>query len=219
MNAIAKKLQIKTGSGWLFVNAPHDYLELLQPLPDTVKISQEVKGQVDGVQLFVKKRDELIQELKNIKAVLKPSTILWVTYPKKSSGVPTDLEMMSNWNELLVYNLRPVASAAINEIWTALRFKPQDQVKVSNARNSEIKTNDLSAYIDVDTKTVTLPEDVQEALINYPEVLQYFNGLSYSHKKEYVVWILSAKQEKTRIVRVAKMVEMLKMSKKNPTEK
>ncbi|NCD69995.1 YdeI/OmpD-associated family protein [Mucilaginibacter agri] len=219
MNPIVKKLLMKPGSHWLIVNAPEDYIAYIDPLPEGVQLSFESSGKVDGVQLFVKNKAELGEVLKAVQSSLKHDTVIWFTYPKKNTSIPTDLEMMGSWDEAAKYNLRPVASAAINNIWTALRFKPQDQVKVSASRNSEIKTNDYSAYIDVDKKQVTLPPDALEALQQSPGALAIFNQLAYSHRKEYVVWVLSAKQEKTRVARVEKMVEMLLSGKRNPSEK
>ncbi|WDF53731.1 YdeI/OmpD-associated family protein [Mucilaginibacter sp. KACC 22063] len=219
MNAIAKKLQVKMGSRWLIANAPEDYISFLEPLPNGIKLTFQYNQKVDGVQLFVKNSNELETEMQQIKPLLELNIILWIIYPKKSSGVGTDLEMMGSWDKMSQHGLRPVASAAINDTWTALRFKPESEVKISTSRNSEIKTNDYAQYIDVDSKSVKLPEDVRQTLQQHPIALAYFNGLAYSHKKEYVIWILSAKQEKTRTARIEKMVEMLLNKKKNPSDK
>jgi hypothetical protein len=219
MNPIAKKLLIKPGTHWLFINAPEDYLAYLEPLPEGVVTSFESTDKCDGVQLFVKNSAELTQALKDIHPILLPDTIVWFTYPKKNTAIPTDLEMMGSWDVAAQYKLKPVTSAAINDTWTALRFKPIGLVKESDSRNAAIKTNDYAQYIDVDNKQVTLPQDMLDALKDHPSELAYLSSLAYSHKKEYVVWILSARQEKTRLARVEKMVEMLQQKKKNPSEK
>jgi hypothetical protein len=127
--------------------------------------------------------------------------------------------MMGSWDAAIQYGLRPVASAAVNEVWTALRFRPIEQVKVSAGRNDAVRNNEYNAFIDIDHKTVTLPPDVKTALEQHPEALSWFQQLAYSHKKEYVLWILTAKQEKTRQDRLAKMVSMLTNKKKNPADK
>ena len=219
MNALAKKLQMKPNTRWLLHNAPANYLESLEPLPDDVEIVHHTTGSFNGIQLFVTTSLELADELKAIVPSLKNDTIFWIIYPKKNSGITTDLEMMSSWDAPAQYGIRPVASAAVNEVWTALRFRPIDQVKVSAGRNDAVRNNEYSAYIDVDKKTVTLPDYIRETLEQHPGVLSWFQQLAYSHKKEYVLWILSAKQEKTRQDRLAKMVEMLLAKKKNPSDK
>ncbi|NOW97392.1 YdeI/OmpD-associated family protein [Mucilaginibacter sp. SG564] len=219
MNALAKKLQIKPNTRWLLHNAPANYLESLEPLPDDVDIVHHTTGSFNGIQLFVTNSVELADELKVIVPLLKGDTLFWIIYPKKNSGITSDLEMMSSWDAPAQYGIRPVASAAVNEVWTALRFRPVDQVKVSAGRNDAVRNNEYSAYIDVDKKTVTLPDYIRETLEQHPGVLSWFQQLAYSHKKEYVLWILSAKQEKTRQDRLVKMVEMLLAKKKNPSDK
>jgi hypothetical protein len=188
-------------------------------LPENVHVSFESSNEVDGIQLFVKNKAELVAELKSIQTALRSDTILWITYPKKNTKIPTDLAMMDSWDEVKQYGLDTVASAAINDTWTALRFRPKDLVKTSPAKLSEIAKSDFSEYIDVSNKKVTLPADVLEALKETPQSLDTFTRLAWSHQKEYAVWILGAKQEKTRISRVEKMVEMLANGKKNPSEK
>jgi len=219
ISAVAKKLLIKPGKNWLFYNAPEDYLAVLEPLPEGVATSFSTGGEFDGVQLFVKNSGELIDSLQTIMPILKPDTVFWVTYPKKSSGIPSDLEMMSSWDELDRYGYNGVAAAAINDIWTALRFRPKGQSKVSDSRNEEIKKNDYANYIDVDNKQIKLPGEMQQVLANEPVAMEFYQKLSYSNKKEYVIWILSAKQEKTKNERLVKLVEKLSEGKKNPSEK
>ncbi|MES2808997.1 MAG: YdeI/OmpD-associated family protein [Bacteroidota bacterium] len=219
MTPLAKKLFIKPGKSWLLYNAPFGYQSLLEPVPDGAKIHREAKGQFDGVQLFVKNTGELAASLKVITTVLKPDTVFWIIYPKKSSGIKSDLEMMGSWDVVEQYGLRVVASAAIDATWTALRFRPLGQSKISDGGNEQIRQNEYAAYIDVDNKVVKLPPIITEALKHKPAAMDFYHNLSYSNKKEYVLWILTAKQDKTRDERLVKLVEKLSAGKKNPSEK
>lgn len=219
MNALAKKFLIKPNSRWLLFNAPANYKDSLTPLPDNVEIVFNTDGVFNGIQLFVTDSITLAADLQIISPLLKDDTVFWIIYPKKNSGIKTDLEMMGNWDAATQYGLRPVASAAVNEVWTALRFRAIEKVKVSEGRNDAVRNNEYSAFIDVDNKIVTLPPDVKIALEQHPEALAWFQQLAYSHRKEYVLWILSAKQEKTRFDRLTKMVVMLGSKKKNPSDK
>ncbi|RFZ94746.1 hypothetical protein D0C36_04200 [Mucilaginibacter conchicola] len=217
---LAKKLQMKPGQTWLILNAPEDYLATLEPLPESVELTFALGKAVSGIQVFVKTSTELSEVLKQLQTSLKDDTVLWVIYPKKNSGIETDLEMMSGWEVTKPYGLRPVASAAINNTWTTLRFRPEHLVKHSEASAASIrKENDYSEFIDVDKKQITLPPYLHEALAAEPAAMAYYEKLAWSHRKEYVVWILSAKQEQTRANRISKMVEMLLAGKKNPSEK
>jgi len=219
MSPLAKKLFIKPGKNWLFYNAPNSYFSTLEPLPADVTIFYNPTRTFDGVQLFVKNTKELATSLKILAPVLKPDTMFWITYPKKSSGIESDLEMMGSWVEVEKYGLRIVASAAIDDTWTALRFRPIDLVKTSEGRNDSVRQNEYSAYIDVDNKQIRLPPVIADALSTQHKAMEFYQQLSYSNKKEYVLWILTAKQEKTRDERLVKLVDKLNSGKKNPSEK
>jgi len=219
MNPLAKKLQIKPNSRWLLYNAPAHYADDLTPLPADVEIDFNINGHYNGVQLFIINSAQLEADLQIIVPLLKDDTILWIIYPKKKSGIVTDLEMTGSWDAPTRYGLRPVASAAINETWTALRFRPVEQVKVSEGRAEAVKSNEYGAFIDVVNRTVTLPDYIKAELEQHTGALAWFEQLAYSNKKEYVLWVLTAKQEKTRQDRLAKMVEMLINKKKNPADK
>jgi hypothetical protein len=219
VSPLAKKLQVKSGKHWLLFNAPANYLASLEPLPEGTTVAYEANGHFDGVQLFAKNSTELVAGLKIVAPVLRSDTILWITYPKKSSGIESDLEMMSNWDEPAKYGLRGVAAAAVNETWTALRFRPEGQSRVSDTCNENIKQNEYGDYIDVEHKIVRLPNEIKTILQQHPTALANYEQLSYSNKKEYVLWILTAKQGKTRNERLVKLVEKMLAGKKNPSEK
>jgi hypothetical protein len=219
ISPLAKKLQIKPGKQWLLFNAPANYLTLLEPLPEGASVSYEGKGNFDGVQLFAKNSTELIESLKVVVPVLRPDSVFWVIYPKKSSGNESDLEMMSSWDELGKYGFGGVAAAAVNETWTALRFRPKEQTKTSDTCNEEIKQNEYNQWIDVDNRIVRLPDEIKNVLEKNQQALANYEKLSYSNRKEYVLWILTAKQEKTRSERLVKLIEKLEAGKKNPSEK
>src|SRR5665213_720431 len=104
INPLAKKLQIKPGQSWLFYNAPEDYLAALEPLPAGATAVFIPAEDFSGIQLFVKSKAELISSLKIIAPLLKPDTVFWITYPKKSSGIESDLKM-GDWDVIAQYNL------------------------------------------------------------------------------------------------------------------
>jgi len=219
MNDLAKKLQMKPGKRWLFYNSPAGYLANLEPLPDGTHAAFAPEGNFDGMQLFVKNSLELKESLHRVSQLLTPDTVLWIIYPKKSSSIQLDLAMPGNWTEPEKYNLRPVTSVGIDATWTAIRLKQQGQTKVSEFCNEEIKKNEHSAYIDLENRQINLPPDMQAVLAPSTAAFNFFQSLSFSNKKEYVVWILSAKQEKTKNERLSKLSEKLLAGKKNPSEK
>ncbi len=216
---LAKKLHIKLAHRVLLVNAPGDYPGLLEPLPLEAKLFSTAKGTFDVVQLFVKDRSELERELIWLQNHLRSDTIFWIAYPKKSSGIASDLGMMQSWDETSKYGLTAIAAVAINQTWTAIRFRPDGQIKKSEVRNSEIENNAIGQYIDVKNRQIILPPEFQLAIEAHPAALNFYESLSYTNKKEYITWVLTAKQEKTKAERIHKTVEKLLAGKKNPAEK
>ncbi len=206
---LAKKLLIKTAQTWLFSNPPNGFLESFAELDVEIKTSILEGEKLDGVLLFAKNNAELKAALSATVPVLKPETIFWIAYPKKSSGIVSDLEMTGNWQETEQYGLQVVASAAIDQTWTALRLRPKDLIKKSAVSNAAIQNNELNEFIDTKNRIVTLPEDVKQVLEKEPAVFVVYQKLAYSHQKEYLVWILTAKREETRKDRIVKMIEML----------
>ncbi len=75
-------------------------------------------------------------------------------------------------------------------------------------------TVQVTIELDLADRQVELPEDVEQALSVNPQVMGQFDKLALSHKKEYLNWILNAKQETTRKRRISKMLEMLAQGKK-----
>jgi len=215
-NAVLNKLHFKPGSSIFLWNEPTDIAAILG---DTSSISfvQDDLALCHGILIFVKDSAELAQVLQQYGSRLKDQ-ICWIAYPKKTSGISTDLKM-EKWAALEQYQLSPCASAAIDDTWTGIRIKPVDQVKASGVGNSEIKTNNFAEFIDVKNKKVSVPTDLSILFLQYPEAAAFFQLLAYSHQKEYVLWILTAKQEKTRTSRLLKTIEWLQVGKKNPTEK
>ncbi|NMN36893.1 YdeI/OmpD-associated family protein [Pedobacter sp. SG918] len=218
-NLFLKKLQVKPGNVIKVVNAPEKGGAIFGDIPLDIVIKYNEEAVFNVLIAFTINKDQLDKQIKNNLKYIDAKTIIWIFYPKKTSNIKSDLDLMKSWKELDVFGLTPCASAAVNETWTALRLKRITEVKPSGMRNDHIKTNGFGEYIDPVNKTVKLPEDLKTLLESHPKALDYFNQLAYSHRKEYVLWLLSAKQEKTRISRLEKTLEMLLNNKKNPSDK
>jgi hypothetical protein len=218
-NPVFKKLNVKSGTTLFLDQAPENAAAFLGEIPASINLVYTEEKEFDAILLFAKMADELLSRLTALSNCLKPTTLIWIAYPKKNSGIATDLSMMGPWNEIQALNLRPCASVAINETWTGIRLKPSDQVKSSGMAKEHIKNNAFSEFIDVDKKQVTLPAYLECALKEHPQEYSFFETLSWSNKKEYVLWILTAKQENTKTTRISKMITLLSQQKKNPTAK
>lgn len=216
-NALLKKLKVKADDHFLVINAPEGYFEYLKSFHTNIYSIHENLVQVNVLQIFVTLSIQLVVEIKKLTAIIKPETKIWISYPKKSTGIFTDLGMMNSWQELAQFQLRPVAAISIDDNWTALQLKKIDFVKKSNSSNSEIANSDFAEYINQEKRTVEIPRELLKQLTKEQTI--FFESLSFTNKKEYIVWILSAKQEKTKVSRISQTIEKLNSKKKNPTEK
>jgi hypothetical protein len=128
---MAKKLRLAAGHRVAVLNAPAGYLALLSPGPADVSTQVQPSQAYDVVQLFVNSADELRRLGPGAIRGVKPDGLLWITYPKggQTRGV-SDLPATPWWTQRDVLGeitsmtgYKPVAFIAIDEKYTALRFK------------------------------------------------------------------------------------------------
>ena len=219
LNKLLKKLLLKPGGTLRVINGPRNLTAIIGDVPDDVTITENVRDAFQVLLLFSKDSAELEAAMKRVVPKLQEDTIIWIAYPKKDSGIPTDLNLMTPWTQLQMHGLGPVASVAVDDTWTGIRLKRIEQIKSSGLCNDDIMKGPLGEYIDVENRIVRLPPDLKSALDREAAAKGFFESLSYTNKKEYVLWVLTAKQEKTRLARLEKTVEKLLEGKKNPAEK
>lgn len=218
-NQFLKKLQIKPGFKVSVINAPENAAAIFGNIPTSVQLAYQMQSNCDAYLVFAITKANLFEALDTIKLFIKDKTVAWIFYPKAKTSLAADLNLMQSWDDLPKYDLAPCGSAAVNEIWTGIRIKLASSQKKSGVGNAEIANNEYGKYVDVANKVVVLPDDLKTALTAHPIALAYYEQLAYSHRKEYVLWIVTAKQEKTRIDRITKMIEKLLAKRKNPSEK
>ena len=126
---LTKKLGIKAGHRMLVMNAPEGYLNVLAELPHGVELNTMAEGAFDFVQIFVNSKAEVDNLASTGLGALQPGGLLWLCYPKKTSKVATDITRDTGWDSLTQANMRPVSQISIDETWSALRFRPVDDVK------------------------------------------------------------------------------------------
>jgi hypothetical protein len=119
---IFKKLRIKPGMRIAVLHAPDGYEKQLRHLPDGVECSTSARGAFDLVHTFVTQKQAIMVEAKSLAKALKPGGILWVSYPK-GKALATDLNRDVLREALAGLGLEAVANVAVDEVWSALRFK------------------------------------------------------------------------------------------------
>jgi hypothetical protein len=118
---LVKKLGIKPGFNIAFVNAPSGYANELE-LPADVTINSRAEKRLDFAQLFVRSEKELKTKFSEYAKRLNASGMLWVSWPKKSSGVATDVSEGTVRAIGLAAGLVDVKICAVDEVWSGLKF-------------------------------------------------------------------------------------------------
>lgn len=119
---LIKKLGIKEGLNIIIINPPEKYMEYLGELPDSVSVKNKLSGKFDFIQFFTKSKAEFEKKFPTLKNSLVSNGQLWISWPKKSSKVPTDVTEDTIRNFILKNGMVDVKVCAVDEIWSGLKL-------------------------------------------------------------------------------------------------
>ena len=119
---LAKKLGIKEGSCIGLVNAPKGFEDYLGKLPDNAQFASRLTNSLDMILLFVLTERALARDFSKLSKKLKSNGMIWIAWPKKSSGVTTDLAFENVQRIGLDAGLVDVKICAIDDTWSGLKF-------------------------------------------------------------------------------------------------
>lgn len=119
---LPKKLGIKDGLRIFFVSAPDEVRAELKTSIAACELVRDATGPLDFAMLFTKSKAELSKEFKRTAKALAPAGMLWVSWPKKSSGVATDLDENIVREIGLAAGLVDVKVCAVTDVWSGLKF-------------------------------------------------------------------------------------------------
>ncbi len=124
-NDLAKKLLLYKAQRVLIMNEPEGYLNRLKSeLPDIIELLTEPSKDFDFVHLFVKDSAELKQLFETLLPSIKNDGLVWISYPKKSSKVKSDLNRDILVSLLHEYGHEGVSLISIDDTWSAMRVRP-----------------------------------------------------------------------------------------------
>lgn len=116
------KLGINEQCEVALVGAPENYRKLLQPIPDAVRFAAKPSASTNIVQVFVTKRAVLARALTSYRKVLSDQAAVWVSWPKKSAGVATEITEDVVRELALPLGFVDVKVCAVNEVWSGLKL-------------------------------------------------------------------------------------------------
>jgi hypothetical protein len=117
-----EKLGLKSGQRAFVSNAPLDYQAELEPLEKSIHLKDRLKGPLDFIHFFTASKTDLQQRLPKLKQELDYAGCVWISWPKKTSGVPTDLTENVVRDLALACGLVDVKVCAVDEIWSGLKL-------------------------------------------------------------------------------------------------
>ncbi|HWH94998.1 MAG TPA: DUF3052 domain-containing protein [Baekduia sp.] len=120
--SLIKKLGIKEGMRVAILGAPDGFDDTLGELPDGVGVARRLGGGKDIVIAFVTERAVLAQRLEALRSAIAPDGMIWVAWPKKASGVATDITEDVVRDVVLPTGLVDVKVCAIDTTWSGLKI-------------------------------------------------------------------------------------------------
>ena len=119
---LPKKLGIKDGLQVRLIDAPPEVGAELKPSLEKCELARDAKAPLDFAMLFTKSAASLKKEFTQLAKNLAPTGMLWVSWPKKTSGVPTDLNENIVREIGLAAGLVDVKVCAVTDVWSGLKF-------------------------------------------------------------------------------------------------
>lgn len=127
--SLSKKLLLKPDMQVGVLNAPEGYRDLLGELPPgAILVVDPAPGSLDLILLFAKSLAELEALAPQAMALVKYDGLFWIAYPKKTSKIKTDIDRDTGWAKMSTLGYAGVAMVAMNETWSAMRYRPAERV-------------------------------------------------------------------------------------------
>ncbi len=209
-----EKLQLKEEKNLLIQGLPSTIEKQFVKLSFAKNITPLLKSKkIDFALVFAISKSQLNDILKDVLPSLAENAKLWISYPKVSSKIVSDLSRDGDWECLSKLGFEGIRMISLDPVWCAMRF-----IKVEDTKPVCIDINE-SECIDIHTRIITPPEDLEHLFVQNAKAKDFFESLSFSNKKEYVVWITGAKKDETRKARIEATIDKLNNERKNPSDK
>ncbi len=209
---VLEKLQLKDEKNLLIQGLPSSVEKQFIKLSFAKNVTPLLKSRkIDFALVFAISQKQLKDILTDVLPALQSDAKMWIAYPKLTSKIASDLSRDANWDCITELGFETVRSIALDNVWTALRFKKSD---TAETKKDSFSSANPAPGVNYATKTIETPAALQTLLNKNKTALTTYENLSFSHKREYVEWILSAKKEETKTKRLHTTIEKLAEGKK-----
>lgn len=120
-SALAKKMRLKSNLKAAVINAPENYVDALK---HNTALSPTLNGKFDWIQIFVRNKADLDTLAPKAAKALKAESMLWISFPKGTSKIQTDLTRDKGWESLRALDLKWITLVSVNETWSAFALRP-----------------------------------------------------------------------------------------------
>jgi len=215
--SLLEKLQLNEEKNLLIQGLPSSIEKQFVKLAFAKSLTPLLKiKKIDFALVFAVNERQLAGIVGEVLPALQEGAKFWVAYPKVGSKIFTTLNRDCSWECVTHAGYESVRSVALDHVWTAVRFKKADPV-LSLERTVVRETLLATAGVDTGKRVILPPPDFARELKRSKVAAGFFDQLSFTNKKEYVIWITSAKKEETRSRRLESAIDKLVAGKKNPS--
>ena len=130
---LARKLGYKAASRALLIGAPPGYMAMVAPLPDDLVFERKASARTDLVHVFATERASLAKVLTGLRRKLRPDATVWVSWPKKSAKVETDLTEDVIRQVALPMGFVDIKVCAVSDVWSGLKLVVRKELRPQNA--------------------------------------------------------------------------------------
>jgi hypothetical protein len=166
---LTQKLGIQPGFCIFVEGAPAAYANIVGQLPDDVKIASRLKAPLDMVHVFATEEASLGKRLFASRAAIAPDGMIWVSWPKKASGVATDVTENVVRATALALGLVDIKVCAVDDIWSGLKFVIPKSQRNGGRRSRDQQTRaDRGSSVRNDPVAGPLARDLLEKICQSP---------------------------------------------------
>ncbi len=132
VSSLAVKLKRKPAAHAALIRAPDGYET--SAFPGLPRAASTLNGSFDWIQLFVESKAQLDELAPRAARALKPESILWISFPKGTSKIQTDLTRDRGWEVVQRLDLKWITLVSVNETWSAFSLRPYRQGEAPHKR-------------------------------------------------------------------------------------
>lgn len=214
LTPLLDKLLVKDEKSLLIQGLPSSIEKQFAKLSYAKNVTPLLKSRkVDFVLIFAINSGQLINIMKDVMPALHTNSKVWISFPKPTSKIVSNLNREANWEPFLQLGFETVEQVELDHMWVATRFKRNEELAVADAIEIAAK------IAPVEQKLVVAPLELEKIFAKHIKAKEIFSALPIHNQKEYVQWIVNAKRYDTKQKRLDTVVEKLMSGKKTPLEK